>query len=171
MLACLQVKQKESAPFYHRYIVQNDLFKYVFACFFANPADDMLKASVCHLMDFIGSENLKVLVKYIATQYGERLRVRMSAWCVLCSNAVPGLISCTVLSRSRRVRTARRPSCKFSESMKKTKTSSTIKTSFPRTALVYRYSVACSENYFIPMAVDKTCLLTDECGPDDVYGE
>merc|ERR1712226_487 len=56
------------------YIVQNDLFKYVFACFFANPADDMLKASVCHLMDFIGSENLKVLVKYIAKQYGERLR-------------------------------------------------------------------------------------------------
>merc|ERR1712032_953704 len=33
LLACIQVK--ESAPFYHRYIAKNDLFRRMFACFFA----------------------------------------------------------------------------------------------------------------------------------------
>ena len=73
LLACIQVK--ESAPFYHRYIAKNDLFKRMFACFFATSADDMLKASICNLIDVIATLNCKVLVKYIAKQYGERLRV------------------------------------------------------------------------------------------------
>lgn len=72
LLACIQVK--ESAPFYHRYIAKNDLFKRMFACFFATSADDMLKASICNLIDVIATLNCKVLVKYIAKQYGERLR-------------------------------------------------------------------------------------------------
>ena len=73
LLACIQVK--ESAPFYHRYIAKNDLFRRMFACFFATSADDMLKASICNLIDVIATLNCKVLVKYIAKQYGERLRV------------------------------------------------------------------------------------------------
>lgn len=74
LLACIQVKAKTAAPFYQRYIVKKDLFKHVFECFFANPADDMLKASICHLVDFVGSENFTTLVAYIATQYGDKLR-------------------------------------------------------------------------------------------------
>ena len=80
LLACIKVK--ESAPFYHRYIARNDLFKRVFDSFFASPADDMLKASICNLIEVITMQNSKVLVKYIAKQYGERLRVGGLGECI-----------------------------------------------------------------------------------------
>ena len=73
LLACVKVQQ--SAPFYHRYIARNDLFKHVFECFFSSQADDMLQASICNLVEAICVQNSKVLVKYIVKQYGEQFGV------------------------------------------------------------------------------------------------
>merc|ERR1712032_1645605 len=85
LLACIQVK--ESAPFYHRYIARNNLFKRVFDCFFASDADDMLKASIVNLVEVITAQNAKVLVKYIAKQFGERLRA-----CTYCKETFESIL-------------------------------------------------------------------------------
>lgn len=85
LLACIQVK--ESAPFYHRYIARNNLFKRVFDCFFASHADDMLKASIVNLVEVITAQNAKVLVKYIAKQFGERLRA-----CTYCKETFESIL-------------------------------------------------------------------------------
>jgi len=58
--------------FYHRHIVQYDLFAPVFALFRAETAtagDTLVSSAVLEMCDFICLENIKPLIAYIATKH------------------------------------------------------------------------------------------------------
>jgi len=56
--------------FYHRHIVQNNLFAPVFEAFCANPVgDNLVSSTIIEMCDFIKTENIKSLLEYIVTKH------------------------------------------------------------------------------------------------------
>jgi protein phosphatase-4 regulatory subunit 3 len=56
--------------FYHRHIIQHNLFAPVFESFRSNPVgDNLLSSAVIEMCDFIRSQNIKSLIEYIVTQH------------------------------------------------------------------------------------------------------
>jgi hypothetical protein len=56
--------------FYHRHIVQNDLFAAVFEALRTNPVEDnLLSSAIVEMCDFIYKENIVSLVDYIVTNF------------------------------------------------------------------------------------------------------
>jgi protein phosphatase-4 regulatory subunit 3 len=56
--------------FYHRHIIQHDLFAPVFDTFRANPVgDNLVSSAIVEMCDFIHTENIKSLIEYIVTKH------------------------------------------------------------------------------------------------------
>ena len=56
--------------YYHRYIVQHDVFSYVFEAFRKHPiGDNLVSSSIIEMCDFIRTENQRTLLEYIVTKY------------------------------------------------------------------------------------------------------
>lgn len=56
--------------FYHRHIIQHDLFAPVFEAFRENPVgDNLVSSSIVEMCDFIRSDNIKSLVEYIVVKH------------------------------------------------------------------------------------------------------
>jgi len=56
--------------FYHRHIIQHDLFAPVFEAFRANPVgDNLVSSAIVEMCDYIHSENIKSLLEYIVTKF------------------------------------------------------------------------------------------------------
>lgn len=56
--------------FYHRHIIQHDLFAPVFEAFRANPVgDNLVSSAIVEMCDFIHAENMKSLIEYIVTRH------------------------------------------------------------------------------------------------------
>lgn len=56
--------------FYHRHIIQHDLFSPVFEAFRANPVgDNLISSAIVEMCDFIRAENIKVLLEHIVTKH------------------------------------------------------------------------------------------------------
>jgi protein phosphatase-4 regulatory subunit 3 len=56
--------------FYHRHIIQHDLFGPVFEAFRANPVgDNLVSSSIVEMCDYINTENIISLMEYIVTKY------------------------------------------------------------------------------------------------------
>lgn len=56
--------------FYHRHIIQNDLFGPVFAAFRTNPVgDNLVSSAIIELCDFIHAENITSLLEYVVTKH------------------------------------------------------------------------------------------------------
>jgi len=56
--------------FYHRHIIQNDLFAPVFEALRANPVgDNLVSSAIVEMCDYIHSENVKPLIEYIVTKH------------------------------------------------------------------------------------------------------
>jgi protein phosphatase-4 regulatory subunit 3 len=56
--------------FYHRHIIQHDLFAPVFEAFRANPVgDNLVSSAIVEICDFIQNQNIKSLLEYIVTRY------------------------------------------------------------------------------------------------------
>ena len=56
--------------FYHRHIIQHDLFAPVFAAFRANPVgDNLVSSSIVEMCDYIHTENIKSLLEYVVTKH------------------------------------------------------------------------------------------------------
>lgn len=56
--------------FYHRHIIQHDLFAPVFEAFRANPVgDNLVSSAIIEMCDFIHTENIKSLVEHIVTKH------------------------------------------------------------------------------------------------------
>mmetsp|Transcript_20125 Transcript_20125/g.43395 ORF Transcript_20125/g.43395 Transcript_20125/m.43395 type:complete len:1431 (+) Transcript_20125:446-4738(+) len=56
--------------FYHRHIIQHDLFAPVFAALRENPVgDNLVSSSIVEMCDYIHNENIKSLVEYIVTKH------------------------------------------------------------------------------------------------------
>lgn len=56
--------------FYHRHIIQHDLFGPVFEAFRANPVrDNLVSSSIVEMCDFINTENILCLMEYIVTKH------------------------------------------------------------------------------------------------------
>jgi protein phosphatase 4 regulatory subunit 3 len=56
--------------FYHRHIIQHDLFAPVFDSFRANPVgDNLVSSAIVEMCDYIHSENIKSLIEYVVTKH------------------------------------------------------------------------------------------------------
>ena len=56
--------------FYHRHIIQHDLFAPVFAAFRSNPVgDNLVSSSIVEMCDYINTENITSLLEYIVTKH------------------------------------------------------------------------------------------------------
>ena len=56
--------------FYHRHIIQHNLFAPVFDAFRANPVgDNLVSSAIVEMCDFIQGQKIKSLIEYIATQH------------------------------------------------------------------------------------------------------
>jgi protein phosphatase-4 regulatory subunit 3 len=56
--------------FYHRHIIQHDLFDPVFAAFRANPVgDNLVSSAIVEMCDYITMEGIKSLLEYIVTKH------------------------------------------------------------------------------------------------------
>ena len=56
--------------FYHRHIIQHNLFSPVFEAFRANPVgDNLVSSAIVEMCDFIHTENSKSLIEYIVTKH------------------------------------------------------------------------------------------------------
>jgi protein phosphatase-4 regulatory subunit 3 len=56
--------------FYHRHIIQHNLFSPVFEGFRANPVgDNLVSSAIVEMCDFIHTENIKSLIEYIVTKH------------------------------------------------------------------------------------------------------
>lgn len=56
--------------FYHRHIIQHNLFAPVFEAFRSNPVgDNLVSSAIVEMCDFIHSENIKSLVEHIVTKH------------------------------------------------------------------------------------------------------
>jgi protein phosphatase-4 regulatory subunit 3 len=56
--------------FYHRHIIQHDLFCPVFAAFRANPVgDNLVSSAIVEMCDYITTEGIKSLLEYIVTKH------------------------------------------------------------------------------------------------------
>ena len=56
--------------FYHRHIIQHNLFAPVFEAFRANPVgDNLVSSAIVEMCDYIHSENIKSLLEYIVTKH------------------------------------------------------------------------------------------------------
>jgi hypothetical protein len=56
--------------FYHRHIIQHNLFAPVFEAFRANPVgDNLVSSAIVEMCDFIHGENIKSLLEYIVTKH------------------------------------------------------------------------------------------------------
>jgi protein phosphatase-4 regulatory subunit 3 len=56
--------------FYHRHIIQHNLFATVFEAFRANPVgDNLVSSAIVEMCDFIHGENIKSLLEYIVTKH------------------------------------------------------------------------------------------------------
>lgn len=56
--------------FYHRHIIQHDLFAPVFEALRDNPVgDNLVSSSIVEMCDFIQNENIKSLIEYIVTKH------------------------------------------------------------------------------------------------------
>ena len=56
--------------FYHRHIIQQDLFKPVFDAFRENPVgDNLVSSAIIEMCDYIRIENIRSLVEYVATKH------------------------------------------------------------------------------------------------------
>ena len=56
--------------FYHRHIIQNDLFGPVFAALRENPVgDNLVSSSIVEMCDYIHNENIKSLLEYLVTKH------------------------------------------------------------------------------------------------------
>ncbi|KAG7354245.1 component of IIS longevity pathway SMK-1-domain containing protein [Nitzschia inconspicua] len=56
--------------FYHRHIIQHDLFGHVFEAFRANPVgDNLVSSSIVEMCDYITTENIISLMEYIVTKH------------------------------------------------------------------------------------------------------
>ena len=56
--------------FYHRHIIQHNLFAPVFEAFRANPVgDNLVSSAIVEMCDYIHSENIKSLVEHIVTKH------------------------------------------------------------------------------------------------------
>ena len=56
--------------FYHRHIIQNDLFDPVFVAFRANPVgDNLVSSAIVEMCDYITTEGIKSLLEYIVTKH------------------------------------------------------------------------------------------------------
>jgi hypothetical protein len=56
--------------FYHRHIIQHDLFAPVFEAFRANPAgDNLVSSAIVEMCDFVHTENVKSLIEYIVIKH------------------------------------------------------------------------------------------------------
>ena len=56
--------------FYHRHIIQQNLFKPVFDAFRENPVgDNLVSSAVIEMCDYIRIENIRSLVEYVATKH------------------------------------------------------------------------------------------------------
>ena len=56
--------------FYHRHIIQHNLFAPVFEAFRANPiGDNLVSSAIVEMCDYIHSENIKSLLEYIVTKF------------------------------------------------------------------------------------------------------
>lgn len=66
MRSVLSVKDE----FYHRHIIQHNLFAPVFAAFRTNPVgDNLVSSAIVEMCDFIHRENIKSLVEHIVTKH------------------------------------------------------------------------------------------------------
>jgi protein phosphatase-4 regulatory subunit 3 len=56
--------------FYHRHIIQHNLFAPVFEAFRANPVgDNLVSSAIVEMCDFIHTDNVKSLIDYIVTKH------------------------------------------------------------------------------------------------------
>ena len=56
--------------FYHRHIIQNNLFDPVFEAFRANPVgDNLVSSAIVEMCDYIHTENVKSVIEYIVTKH------------------------------------------------------------------------------------------------------
>lgn len=56
--------------FYHRHIIQHNLFAPVFEAFRANPVgDNLVSSAIVEMCDFIHNQNIKSLIEYIVTKH------------------------------------------------------------------------------------------------------
>jgi protein phosphatase-4 regulatory subunit 3 len=56
--------------FYHRHIIQHNLFTPVFEAFRANPVgDNLVSSAIVEMCDFIHNQNIKSLIEYIVTKH------------------------------------------------------------------------------------------------------
>lgn len=56
--------------FYHRHIIQHNLFAPVFETFRANPVgDNLVSSAIVEMCDFIQNQNIKSLIEYIVTKH------------------------------------------------------------------------------------------------------
>ena len=56
--------------FYHRHIIQHDLFAQVFDALRENPVgDNLVSSSIVEMCDYIHNENIKSLIEYIVTKH------------------------------------------------------------------------------------------------------
>ena len=56
--------------FYHRHIIQHNLFSPVFEAFRANPVgDNLVSSAIVEMCDFIYTENVKSLIEHIVTKH------------------------------------------------------------------------------------------------------
>jgi Component of IIS longevity pathway SMK-1 len=56
--------------FYHRHIIQHNLFGQVFEAFRANPVgDNLVSSAIVEMCDFIQGQNIKSLIEYIMTKH------------------------------------------------------------------------------------------------------
>lgn len=56
--------------FYHRHIIQHNLFALVFEAFRANPVgDNLVSSAIVEMCDFVHQENIKSLVEHIVTKH------------------------------------------------------------------------------------------------------
>jgi len=56
--------------FYHRHIIQHDLFAPVFAALRENPVgDNLVSSAIVEMCDYIHNENIKSLIEYIVTKH------------------------------------------------------------------------------------------------------
>lgn len=56
--------------FYHRHIIQHNLFTPVFEAFRANPVgDNLVSSAIVEMCDFIHNQSIKSLIEYIVTKH------------------------------------------------------------------------------------------------------
>jgi hypothetical protein len=56
--------------FYHRHIIQHNLFAPVFEAFRANPVgDNLVSSAIVEMCDFIHTQRIKSLIEYIVTKH------------------------------------------------------------------------------------------------------